>query len=395
MSYRLRILHCMRAPVGGLFRHVLDLAAEQAARGNAVGIVADSNTSDGLTAARLNAVASHLELGLELIPMSRKPGFGDLAAARAVARHARSLSLDVLHGHGAKGGAYARLAGRLLKATEGHPISVFYTPHGGTLNFPAGSLEGRVYHGLEKLLAGMTSGLIFESDFARRTFAERIGQLAVAQRVVPNGLQPSDFTPHTPNSNAADFVFIGELRDLKGVDALLRALRTLNDWQRTTAVIVGSGPHKDRFLALTQELNLTDQVRYPGAMPAAAAFPLGRTLVVPSLKESFPYVVLEGAAAGMPMVATNVGGIPEIVAGTDTGLIPPGEDRALATAMKAAVLERGTAEQRARGLRSAVQNRFTVARMTDEILDFYTRAPSLTLSLPQNIGTKIKAAGGA
>ena len=60
-------------------------------------------------------------------------------------------------------------------------------------------------------------------------------------------------------------------------------------------------------------------------MPAREAFRLGRTLVVPSRAESLPYIVLEAAAAGLPLLASDVGGIPEIVAGTDTDLLPPGD----------------------------------------------------------------------
>ena len=68
-------------------------------------------------------------------------------------------------------------------------------------------------------------------------------------------------------------------------------------------------------------------------MPAREAFALGRALVVPSRAESFPYIVLEAAAAGLPLLATNVGGIPEIVSGTDTALLPPEDADALAQAM--------------------------------------------------------------
>jgi glycosyltransferase involved in cell wall biosynthesis len=367
----------MRAPVGGLFRHVLDLAGEQAAAGHAVGILADRSASDALTDTRFAAIAPRLALGLERLPMSRQPGLGDLWTARAVAAHARRLSLDVLHGHGAKGGAYARMAGRLLPPADGRSVAVFYTPHGGTLNFASGSLEGRIYHGLERVLAGLTSGIVFESDYARRAFTEKIGALATPARVVANGLQPADLTPQPPAPDAADFVFVGELRDLKGVDVMLRALRRLRDEWPATAVLVGSGPHADRFKALAGELGLGDAVRFPGAMPAARAFPLGRTLVVPSLKESFPYVVLEGAAAGLPLVATNVGGIPEMVHGTDTILVPPGDDQALADQMRATILDRDAAIAKAGRLRAAVTSRFTVARMTADILDFYRSVRSL------------------
>jgi glycosyltransferase involved in cell wall biosynthesis len=366
----------MRAPVGGLFRHVLDLAGEQADLGHEVGILADANACDALTDRRFAAIKPKLALGLERVPMSRKPGLGDLNAARAVAAHAGRIGLDVLHGHGAKGGAYARLAGRMVGGGNGQKLKVFYTPHGGTLNFRAGSLEGRVYLRLEKILASLTSGIVFESDFARRTFAEKVGRLATPARVVPNGLQPGDFTPHAPSPDAADFVFVGELRDLKGVDVLLRALRRLNNEMPARAVIVGAGPHGEQFKSLASELLLESVVRFPGAMPATQAFALGRALVVPSLKESFPYVVLEGAAAGLPLAATDVGGIPEIVAGTDTPLVSAGDDAALANLMRSILHEPEVARERAVRLNAHVQARFTVGRMTADILDFYAAAPA-------------------
>lgn len=369
MTQRLRIVHCMRAPVGGLFRHVLDLAAEQSARGHVVGILADATATDALTDHRFGAIAPKLALGVKRLPMSRKPGIGDLLAARAVTAHVRPLGLDVLHGHGAKGGAFARLAGRQVSACR-----IFYTPHGGTLNVSPGSLEGRIYLGLEKFFTSLTDGIVFESEYARRTFAERIGSLATPQRVVPNGLQPADFAPHTPADDAADFVFIGELRDLKGVSVLLRALQHLNTQQRVTAVIVGSGPRSGQFKSQAHELGLDPVVSFPGALAAGEAFPLGRALVVPSLKESFPYIVLEGAAAGLPLVATRVGGIPEIVAGTDTPLVSAGDATALADAMRSVLTDPLTARDRAARLKANVQSKFTVAAMAAEILDFYTAA---------------------
>jgi len=372
VTQRLRIMHCMRAPVGGLFRHVLDLAAEQSALGHDVGILADASASDALTDRRFATIAPKLALGLKRLPMSRRPGIGDLLAARAVAAHVRPLGLDVLHGHGAKGGAFARLAGRQVPACR-----IFYTPHGGSLNFSPGSLEGRIYLGLEKIFAGLTDGIAFESDYARRTFAERIGSLATPQRVVPNGLQPADFAPIAPADNAADFVFIGELRDLKGVSVLLRALQQLNTQQRVTAVIVGSGPQSGQFKSQAHDLGLDPVVSFPGALAANAAFPLARALVVPSLQESFPYVVLEGAAAGLPLVATLVGGIPEIVAGTDTQLVSAGDVTALCEAMRFVLDHPDAARDRAARLKTNVQRKFTVAGMAADILDFYTAPRAL------------------
>ena len=370
MVERLRIIHCFRAPVGGLFRHVLDLSGEQAARGHAVGYIVDSTVADPLTEGRLARAAEHLRLGITRIPMGRLPGLRDLATSRAIRDAARNLNADVLHGHGAKGGAYARLAGRDLRA-DGRNVATFYTPHGGSLHYPLASPQGLAYTGIERFLARYTDGLIFESDFIRSVYDSRVGAGRVAARTVPNALQPADFAPHKPNPGAADFLFIGELRELKGVDVLLRALAEIATRFPVRAVIVGAGPDADAFHSLAEELRIGSLVDFPGAMPARTAFPLGRCLVVPSRAESMPYIVLEAAAAGMPMLATDVGGIPEIVNGSDTSLLPAGDVGVLAQAMQSFLDTPETAKARATRLQAAVAERFTVERAAGEVLAFY------------------------
>jgi glycosyltransferase involved in cell wall biosynthesis len=370
VAERLRIIHCFRAPVGGLFRHVLDLSGEQAARGHDVGYIIDSTVADPLTEGRLAQAAEHLRLGITRLPMGRLPGPRDLATSRAVRDAARNLRADVLHGHGAKGGAYARLAARDLRA-DGRNVATFYTPHGGSLHYALASPQGLLYTAIERFLARYTDGLIFESDFIRRVYDSRVGAGRVAARVVPNALQPADFTPHKPNPDAADFLFIGELRQLKGVDVLLGALAKIAARFPVRAVIVGAGPDAVAFHSLAEDLKIGNLVDFLGALPARTAFPLGRCLVVPSRAESMPYIVLEAAAAGMPMLATDVGGIPEIVNGTDTPLLPTGDVGALAQAMQAFVDAPEVAKARATRLQAVVAERFTVERAAGEVLAFY------------------------
>src|SRR5947209_4101270 len=109
MGESLNILHVFRAPVGGLFRHVIDLARGQIARGHRVGLIADASTGGSAAEAALAKLSPQLALGLSRTSMSRHVGLLDLAAARHVAQRAARVGADVLHGHGAKGGAYARL----------------------------------------------------------------------------------------------------------------------------------------------------------------------------------------------------------------------------------------------------------------------------------------------
>src|ERR1700674_845708 len=127
-----RILHCLRAPVGGLFRHVCDLSIEQSRRGHGVGVVCDAASGDALTESRLGALERHLSLGLLRTSMSRELGLRDVSAYLAIRDHAFDLEIDVIHGHGAKGGAYSRLVARALMGA-GRGVVSCYTPHGGSL----------------------------------------------------------------------------------------------------------------------------------------------------------------------------------------------------------------------------------------------------------------------
>src|SRR5581483_11506343 len=126
----LNILHVFRAPVGGLFRHVVDLARAQVARGHRVGLIADLRTGGTRAEELLAALAPTLALGLTRVPMRRHVAPSDGLVFAHVRRRIAESKADVVHGHGSKGGAFARLAAGSLG-----PLRV-YTPHGGNLLFP-------------------------------------------------------------------------------------------------------------------------------------------------------------------------------------------------------------------------------------------------------------------
>lgn len=364
----LNILHAMRAPVGGLFRHVVDLAGAQVARGHRVGIVADAVTGAERAEATLAALAPSLALGVTRIPMSRQLGWKDIAAARAVAALAARHDADVVHGHGAKGGAYARLA------KKGRAIRV-YTPHGGSLHYSRTSLVGLIYLTLERALMPRAELFLFESAFGRDAFKERVGAPSGIVKVVHNGVAEAEFAPVAPEPDAADILFIGELRMLKGIDVLLDVLALLRAEGRSlSAAIVGDGPDATILRTHAATLGLADNVRFHGPMPARAAFAKGRLLVVPSRAESLPYIVLEAAAAGIPLIATAVGGIPEIF-GDDAGaLVPAADPRALAQAIIAAGEQPEAASALSQRLQARVRAKFLVGAMCDQVLAAYAEA---------------------
>jgi glycosyltransferase involved in cell wall biosynthesis len=364
-SRPLAILHVFRAPVGGLFRHVVDLVRGQAAAGHRVGIVADATTGGERAEAALAALAPALALGLTRVPMSRHLGLSDIAAVRRVGRVLRDTDADVVHGHGAKGGAYARLVGgRAVRA---------YTPHGGTLHFDPRSLLGFVYLNLERALLPRTDLILFESAYARDVFRARVGTPAATVRVVHNGVTAAEFAPVPPDPDASDLVFVGELRQLKGVDVLIEAMGMLAAAGRpVSATIVGSGPDAGAFKALAQARGIA--ARFPGALPARQAFARGRLLIVPSRAESLPYIVLEAAAAGLPMLATAVGGIPEIFGPQSPRLLPAGDAAALAAAIKATIADPAAGRAAADTLRERVRAEFNAEAMAAAVLAAYRAA---------------------
>ena len=360
----MRILHIFRAPVGGLFRHVRDLAREQARAGHEVGIICD--TSGGEAAeSTLAALAPEMALGVTRIAMPRLPHPADLEALSEVRAQLREKRPDVAHGHGAKGGLYARLAAR------GAGARAVYTPHGGSLHYSWRSPAGALFLLAERWLLRRTDGLVFVCAFERNTFAAKIGRPPCPHTVAHNGLDESEFTPAPLAPDAADVLFIGEMRRLKGVDVLIEALALLKEGGRAvSALLVGDGPDRAEFAGLVQAKGLAQAVAMPGAMPAAAAFPLGRVVVVPSRAESFPYVVLEAQAAGRPVIASRVGGIPEML--PEEMMVPPGDAPALAAKI-AQTLNDADAMPRARARIDTLKERFSTRRMAAEILSFYER----------------------
>jgi glycosyltransferase involved in cell wall biosynthesis len=371
MHDSLNILHVLRAPVGGLFRHVVDLARGQIARGHRVGLVADSSTGGGRAEAVLAELAPKLALGLLRIAMSRQVGPSDVVACGHVARRATDVGADVIHGHGAKGGAYARLARVQISSIRA------YTPHGGSLHYDWHSPTGFAYLSAEREMLGRTDLFLFESAYSRDIFRTKIGDPGGRARVVHNGVAEAEFAPVTADAAACDLLFIGEQRLLKGVDVLIKAVGLLwRQGRRVTLTIVGDGPDRKAFEAAAKSLGpqVAEAIRFVGVLPAREAFTFGKLLIVPSRAESLPYIVLEAAAAGLPQIASRVGGIPEIFGPMSGDLVAPGDPAALAQAIAAALQNPTARAEMAQKLQARIRQQFSVTAMTEGVLAAYKDA---------------------
>ena len=316
----MKILHVFRTPVGGLFRHVRDLARGQAELGHEVGIICDSTTGGQVASGLLDGIAPYCSLGIARIGISRLPGLGDLSAvSQPHGSMRKNLALRSFTAMAPRAGftagwprgrwAFLRSTRRMAAAciTAGWRFPVLFSWH------PNGHL------------ARIGTGMIFVCEFERRSFAKKIGLGGKPNTVVHNGLWPEEFNAVKPDADAADVLYMGDMRHLKGVDVLLKALALVQRKRALTACLVGDGPDSAEFKNLAETLGLGTSVAFPGRLPTAQAFKRGKLLVLPSRAESFPYVVLEAAAGRVPMIASDVGGIPEILPAKN--LCPPGQSR--------------------------------------------------------------------
>ena len=365
----LRILHAVRAPVGGIFRHILDLANGQADRGHHVGIIADSLTGGERAETALAEIAPRLKLGVHRLAIHREPLPTDVLVWAHFTRLIKRLKPDVLHGHGAKAGAFIR-----LKPRSKDTIRV-YTPHGGSLHYPLNTMKGALYSRLERALMNSTDLFLFESAFARDTYQRTIGVPSGLVRCVFNGVTADEFDPVTKAADATDVVYVGEFRHIKGADLLIDAVARLRaDGRPVTLTLAGDGEELGALKAQIERQGLAEAVRFIGHVKARYGFSKGSVLVVPSRGDSMPYVVIEAAAAGIPMVAANVGGIPEIFGTHTDALFAPNIVGAMADAIEIALEDPDAALARAKSLRERIFLHFSQKAMVEGVLAGYREA---------------------
>jgi glycosyltransferase involved in cell wall biosynthesis len=184
-----------------------------------------------------------------------------------------------------------------------------------------------------------------------------------------------EFDPIVKAADATDVVYVGEFRHIKGADLLIDAVERLHrDGKPVTLTLAGDGEELDALKAQIQRLGLGEAIRFIGHVKARYGFSKGRLLVVPSRGDSMPYVVIEAAAAGIPMVAANVGGIPEIFGSHADALFAPNIVAAMADAIEIALEDPEAAQARAKSLRERIFLHFSQKAMVEGVLAGYRDA---------------------
>lgn len=201
-------------------------------------------------------------------------------------------------------------------------------------------------------------------------------------KVLPNvtgGRDVETAPPRDGDPAAGYLLYVGRLRIRKGVEVLLEALPALLEMHRSTRlVIAGDGEQRAALEAKVRELDLGESVLFLGRCdaPRVRRLLLGaRALVVPSTYEGMPLVILEAMEAGVPVVASTVSGIPEVVRDSDTGwLVPPEDPPCLREALDALLTDPDEGRRRGEAGRRRVAEKYTPARAAEIWLGLLSKA---------------------
>jgi glycosyltransferase involved in cell wall biosynthesis len=305
---------------GGPVEHTLSLA--EAMAGEGVGVAA-ACASDSV-AARFRAAG----VAADVIPLH---GSSDLLGARRIWRWARMA--DVVHAQDRRSGLWVRLGPKPrpggLRVYTIHGLPDEYLELPGQPASP-GIRARLAYRGLDAALCRRADVIFVPSRAFAELVVSRLGFPRDKLAVVPHGVR----VPERPLLPGSLIATMGLLEPVKGADVFLRAAARLagRDPQLRFAIF-GSGSEERRLEALGRQLGIGDRVEFPGYVRRDEAFGRMRVFVVSSYLESGPLTLLEAMAAGVPVVATTVGGIPEVAVEGTAQLVRPGSDADLADAI--------------------------------------------------------------
>jgi glycosyltransferase involved in cell wall biosynthesis len=350
----MKVLHIHRiGGIGGSERHLLTLLPALAERGVDVSFLGLDDTSrapdpfyEALT-----------------VPFERVPAPRDLDPRLAVRVLRAARRADLVHTHLVHADVYGALGARRLVSTK-HNDDPF---RAGAFRF------------VERTLARRAARIVAITKVLARFQVERVGLPAEKVEVIHYGLDepPAAWGANLPDDlpgTARVLLAVCRLEPQKGLDVAVRALPDIRTRHPDAVLVVlGEGPQREQLERLARELDVP--VFLPGRVPDVTEW-LGRAdlLVHPARWEGFGLALLEAMLASLPVVATRISSIPEIVVDGETGLLVPAEDAAALAAAVSRVLH-DPGELGAHGLRRA-RAEFSVARMADRTLDVYRRATS-------------------
>lgn len=370
-----------RLNVGGPALHVTYLSRGLAERGYETTLVAgDVARGEESMAFVAEGAGVHVVrlpgLSRELAPLR------DAVAAWRLARIIRSVRPDVVHTHTAKAGAVGRAAA--LLAGRRRPV-VVHTFHGHVLRGYFGRAGTQLFRAIETMLARASDRLVAVSPEVRDELVglgvapvEKFSVIRLGIELEPRVSFAGDVSEvrrrHGIGADAFVVGWFGRMTAVKRTDDLLATLAGLRErGVDALLLLVGDGDDRERLEQRAHELGLARSCLFLGYQEDVAPwYAVCDAVVLTSASEGTPVTIIEALAAGRAVVATRVGGVPDVVDEGETGfLVPPGDTRALAERLE--TLARDPERRRAMGEagRERVLRRYAVERLVEDVDALY------------------------
>lgn len=304
-----RIVHIVRSPAGGIRKHILSLI-EGLNNLEFEQYLITSHEEGDINYYEFFEEYPELKSKVFNVKIVDAPGVSDLINLFKIYSLLKRLKVDVVHGHGAKGGLYARVVGRCLGA------KVFYTAHGGSLHNMFDKKKEILYSFVEKILYYFTDKLIFESKYSKGQYLKKINSSEVKHELVYNGVQCLTVLPPMKQvENEFRIAAFGLLRHIKGHDLLIKAGKVLVEKGHNIKIdIYGDGEEEVNLLELIEKLELKNRIQiYKREKNILEKMQEYDVIAQPSRFESFGYVPVEAMAQGVPVVSSLEGGLREVL----------------------------------------------------------------------------------
>lgn len=352
--------------VGGVQVHVRDLCSALLADGHLPTVLVGGTGpfTDELGNKRVPTISlRHLRRPLRFPIRPVRDGL----ALREIGHALRRLNPDIVSTHSAKAGWLGRIAAHRLG------IPVLFTAHGWAFTQGVTPLAAAVYRVAERAVGTLPARVITVSDFDR--------ELAIRQRVVApdrmvtvhNGVcDVPDSLRASPGVDPPELISVARFERQKDQPTLLRALAHLHD-QPWSLTLVGEGPKLAEGKKLAHSLGLSDRVAFIGARyDVAECLARAQVFALASRWEGLPRSIIEAMRAGLPAVATDVGGVREAVSEGETGyLTPRGDDRSMGERLRQLIEDPALRASMGQRARVRYEEGFTFARMYERTLALY------------------------
>ena len=289
--------------------------------------------------------------------------------------------VTILQTHGARANFYGRIAGHLA----GVPV-IISTVHNSLKDYEVRSLRRGFYAFLLRLTLPIVHRIICVSNANRRDVIEECPAAAAKTQTVYNGVDLSAFPSQPDRKKVREvlriatgplLVVVARLTEQKGHRYLLQTIPSLlKTWPQLCCVFVGEGELHDALHRMVVDLAVERACRFVGVREDIAdVLAAADVVVLPSLSEGFPFVLLEALAMGCPVVASQVNGVPELIEDHKTGLlVPPRNPQALEAAIREILSDPTVASKMGAVGRAVVRERFTVDRMVADTMAIFDAA---------------------